>query len=85
MPSDDIEWIESACATGMEALGYPFTSSKPKLAGMTAPTKFEFLMDRLCWYRWNWRRWRRGWMRWKIVLRVRLRYLLSVGWLWKFR
>jgi len=83
MPKQDIEWIESACASGMEALGYSFAGSKPKLAGITAPTEFDLFTDRLRWYRWNWRRWRRGWMRWKIVLRVRLRYLLSLGWLQK--
>ena len=81
MTQRDIEWIESACAAGMTALGYPFTVPKPKPVAISAPSKIGFLLDRLRYYGWDWKRWRRGWMRWKIVLRVRLRYLLSLGWL----
>lgn len=81
MSQRDIEWIESVCAAGMEALGYDFIGAKPKAPPITPATKFEFVMDRLRYYQWYWGRWRRGWIRWKIVLRVRLRYLLSLGWL----
>lgn len=81
MSPQDIERIEAACATGMEAMGYEFTVAKPKLVRIAAPTKFNYLMDRLRFYRWNWGRWRRGWTRWKIVLRLRARYFLALGWL----
>jgi hypothetical protein len=81
MPRREIEQIEAACATGMEAMGYDFIGATPKARPITPPTKFEFAMDRLRYYRWDWGRWRRGWTRWKIVLRLRARYFLSLGWL----
>jgi hypothetical protein len=76
-----VQRIEALCAEGMEALAYPFTIPKPKPAPISPPSKLDFLLDRLRYYGWDWKRWRRGWMRWKIVLRVRLRYVLSLGWL----
>ena len=81
MPPREIERIEAACATWMEALGYDFIGPTPKARPITPPTTFEFVMDRLRYYRWDWGRWRRGWTRWKIVLRLRARYFLSLGWL----
>ena len=81
MPQQDIEWIESACATGMEVLGYSFTQPKAKLVETAPPTKLDFFMNRVRYYRSNWKRWRPGWMRWKIVLRVRARYFLTLLWI----
>ncbi len=73
LPPQEIQRIEALCAEGMEALGYPFTASKPKSVAMSAPSKIDFLLDRLRYYGWDRKRWRRGWMRWKIVLRLRTR------------
>jgi hypothetical protein len=81
LPRGDIERIEAACGIGMEAMGYEFSGAKPRLLPIKAPTKMEFIMDRLRFYRWDWGRWRRGWTRWRIVLRLRARYFLSLGWL----
>jgi hypothetical protein len=81
MPAHEIRWIEAACAAGMEALGYPFTASKPTPIAVTAPTKLEFVLNRLRFYWGNWPRVRRGLVRWKIVLRLRGRYLLPFRWL----
>jgi hypothetical protein len=78
MPRRDIETIEAACAAGMEAVGYEFSFTKPRATPIIPPTKADLLIDRLRFYRWNWGRWRRGWMRWKIVLRLRVRYFLSL-------
>lgn len=75
----EIGEIEALCAEGMEALGYPFTGSKPAPVAEPAPSKTDFILDRLRYYGTDWKRWRRGWMRWKIVLRVRLRYFLLPG------
>jgi hypothetical protein len=81
LPRRDIERIEAACGIGMEAMGYEFSGTKSTLLPIKPPTKFEFVMDRLRFYRWDWGRWQRGWTRWKIVLRLRARYFLSLGWL----
>jgi hypothetical protein len=81
LPRRDIERIEAACGIGMEAMGYEFSGVKPKVLPIRPPTKWEFAMDRLRFYRWDWGRWQRGWTRWKIVLRLRARYILSLGWL----
>lgn len=81
MPAHEISQIEAACGIGMEALGYPFSGAKPKSLPITAPTTLEFVIDRLRFYGWNRYRWRRGAIRWKIVLRLRLRYFLSLQWL----
>jgi hypothetical protein len=81
LPRGDIERIEAICGIGMEAMGYEFSGAKPKVLPIRPPTLFEFVMDRLRFYRWDWGRWQRGWTRWKIVLRLRARYILSLGWL----
>lgn len=78
MSRHEVQWVEAACAEGMEALAYPFTMPPPKPLPISAPTKLDFLLDRLRYYGRDWRRWRRGWMRWKIVLRLRIRYFLSL-------
>jgi hypothetical protein len=76
MPSHQVKWIEAACAAGMEAMGYPFSAEKPSPLQLSAPTKLTFVLDRLRYYGLSRQRWRRGWMRWKILLRVSARYLL---------
>ncbi len=77
LPRGDIEFIEAACVIGMEAMGYEFSGAKPKAATVKPLTKVEFAIDRLRFYGWNWERWRRGSIRWKIALRLRVRYFLS--------
>jgi hypothetical protein len=72
MAADDVRRIESLCADGMEALGYPFSAGGVARVSRV-PSKIEFIRDRLRYYGTDRTRWRRGWMRWKIVLRLRLR------------
>ena len=79
MSLSEIEQVEATCAEGMETLGYPFAHTKPKPVWLPPPTKLDFLLDRLRYYRWDRQRWRRGWMRWKIALRVRARYLFCLA------
>ena len=81
MPPREIGRIEAACAVGMEAMGYDFIGAAPNVLTIPLSTRFDFVMDRLRYYRWDWGRWRRGWTRWKIVLRLRARYFLSLAWL----
>ena len=81
MSTDEIKRVEAACGIGMEAMGYEFSGAKPKILPIKEPTKLEFMIDRLRFYGWNRYRWRRGWIRWKVVLRVRLKYFLSLQWL----
>ncbi len=81
LSQSEIKQVEAACGIGMEALGYEFAGAKPNLLPITAPTKLEFTLDRLRFYGWNRHRWRRGWIRWKVVLPLRLKYWLRLGWL----
>jgi hypothetical protein len=81
LPRRDIERVEAVCGIGMEAMGYKFSGAKPKVLPIKAPSRFEFVMDRLRYYGVDKHRWRRGWIRWKVVLRLRLQYFLSLGWL----
>lgn len=81
MSKSEITRVEAACGIGMEAMGYDFSGTKPKVLPIKAPTKLEFIIDRLRFYGWNRYRWRRGWIRWKVVLRLRLKHFLSLEWL----
>lgn len=72
-----VKRIEACCAEGMEALGYPFSAAVVKSVAMPPPSKVGFALDRLRYYGLDWKRWRRGWMRWKILLRLRLRGIFS--------
>jgi hypothetical protein len=81
MGESEIKRIEAACGIGMEALGYEFHGAKPNFLPIKAPTKLEFALDRLRFYGRNRHRWRRGWIRWKVVLRLRLKYYLTFEWL----
>jgi sulfotransferase family protein len=74
MAADDVRQIEAVCAQGMEALGYPFTTRRVTThVSMQPPSRIEFIRDRLRYYGTDRKRWRRGWMHWKIALRLRLR------------
>ena len=77
MPRHDLEWIESGCASGMEALGYEFALGKPRATRNERPGRVNFVLDRLRFYGLEPFRWRRGIMRWKMALRVRAMHLLS--------
>ena len=82
MSAGELDTIEAGCAHGMEVLGYPFTTSRParrQTALLNDRHVLGFLLDRLRYYRWNPQRWSRGLVRWKILLRVRARYLLLLG------
>jgi hypothetical protein len=77
MAARDIQWIEAVCRDGMEALGYPFVAKRPQCIRLSAPSRMEFVFDRLRYYGFDRKRWRRGWMRWKIALRLRARHVFS--------
>ncbi len=81
----DIAMIEAVCAVGMRKMSYEFVIDpgvRPFAAAKTTKSRegpFRFLFDRLRYYGFNRERWRRGWFRWRLALRVRGRYLLSLG------
>lgn len=81
MSSDEIEAIEAACAAGMEAMGYTFTTARRKEYAPAAERRgrIRLVADRLRYYGFNGERWRRGMFRWRVSLRVRARHLLSLG------
>jgi hypothetical protein len=81
MPAVEIQTIESICAEGMEALDYAFTSA-PKFRSAVSrrpPAILRRVRDRLRYYGFHAGRWRAGLVRWKMMLRVRLRYWLTLG------
>jgi len=73
MADDDVRRIEGLCADGMETLGYAFTTGTVTRLSTKPPSTIELIRDRLRYYGTDRKRWRRGWMHWKIVLRLRLR------------
>jgi len=82
LQDSDIRRIEAACAEGMEEMGYAFTSLDPKNLKIGVERKrglFNSLIDRLRYYRLSKERWERGWFRWKMMVRVRVRYLFNLG------
>lgn len=81
MSTDQIKRIETACAIGMEAMGYEFSGAKPRMVPVKAPSRLRFFVDRLRFYGLNRHRWSRGWIRWRLVVRLRLRYFFSFAWL----
>ena len=81
MPQKDVDLVETACAGGMETLGYAFAGRKPAPPPGQKLPRTHPLLERLRYYGTDWNRWRRGCMRWKIVAKLRIRYLLSLGWL----
>jgi hypothetical protein len=79
MSTLEIERIEAACRAGMEAMGYPFAAHREVVEGM-APARshlLKLLSDRLRYYRWK--PWRRPLVRWRVAIRVRARYWLTLG------
>lgn len=81
MPRRDIELVEAICAEGMAAMRYSFTTLRRAAAPVARkkPSFLRFMINRIRYYGFNRNRWRRGWARWKIVARVRTRYLLTLG------
>jgi hypothetical protein len=80
MPASELRVIEAVCGEGMEALGYEFVAGG-RGPGMVvaAPRqrRWRWVVDRLRYYGANRRRWHRGAARWKVMARVRLRWLLG--------
>ena len=79
MSAQDIRAIETACAAGMERMGYELASSHRPVRTAQAPTlrrrRFvRLVIDRLRYYGVNRERWRRGMFRWRISTRARLRH-----------
>lgn len=84
MSAEDVAAIEAGCAEGMRAMGYPFVGSPPPVekrpaAQVTQPSLPVLLVERLRYYGTNRERWRRGWLRWKMMARVRARYVATLG------
>ncbi len=79
LPARHVALIEEICAEGMEALGYERTT--PRRAPTPAPPepasgRLRFVVDQLRYYGFHRERWKRGWFRWRMSLRLRLRSLL---------
>ena len=85
MEPDDVREIEAGCAEGMRTLGYDFSGPVPPVrhavhtAAPAAPPFALLLLERLRYYGTNRERWRRGWLRWRMMARVRARYLTRLG------
>lgn len=82
MDAADLATIESVCAGGMEAMGYAFVAGGGAAGAPQAPRRqrrWRWVLDRLRYYGVDRRRWRRGAARWKVMLRVRLHWLVGGG------
>jgi hypothetical protein len=81
MPMGEIETIESICAEGMAAMDYAFATAPKSQSSVdrTPPTLPWRVVHHLRYYRFHPGRWKPGLARWKMVLRVRLRYWLTLG------
>lgn len=83
MAPEAIWEIEEACAAGMDAMGYERTF--PRQVGVSVPAPIpeggwvSHLVNRLRYYGFNRLRWTRGLARWRLMLRLRLRYLALLG------
>ena len=80
MSASEIARIESACAAGMEAMGYTAITQRRAVTieAPKRPDKLKAMIGRVRYYGFKRGRWRRGWFRWKMAIRVRARYLLSL-------
>ncbi len=76
LPPADIACIEAIC-DGMETWGYPSSRSQGTPRGLAPPRRRDQLANRIRFYLRDPRRIRRGWLRWRIVLRLRVRWLLG--------
>jgi hypothetical protein len=79
MPTRDLRVIEAICGEGMEVMGYERVVGGPagNAPGPAArPRRWRWVWDRLRYYGTNGERWRRGAARWKVMARVRVRWLL---------
>jgi hypothetical protein len=81
MSTRDIKRIEAQCASGMQALGYGFTEpvKAPERVVPKASDILNFFLDRRRYFLLRPWLWWQLWYRWKIMLRVRARYLLTLG------
>jgi hypothetical protein len=79
MPAAELRVIESICAEGMDAMGYGFEAGgrAAPAASAARPARWRWLLDRIRYYGVNRRRWQRGAARWKLMFRVRVRWLLG--------
>ncbi len=83
MPVEDIQNIERACAAGMDAYGYerlyfrePATAFKIRQESRRTKS-IAWYVERLSYYGFNPDRWRHGWIRWRLMARVRIRYFFG--------
>ncbi|MBI1722473.1 MAG: sulfotransferase [Gemmatimonadetes bacterium] len=82
MAAHDIWTIESICGEGMEAEGYAFVGARPPRARPQQRVRRPFvaeMLGRLRYYGMNGERWRRGFARWRLMLRVRARHVLGAA------
>jgi hypothetical protein len=76
----EIAEIEAICADGMDDLGYARSVTTTPRFPPPPPGRLAAALNRIRFYLRQPRRIRRGWTRWRIVLRVRARWLLSLAW-----
>ncbi|NOY17543.1 MAG: sulfotransferase [Gammaproteobacteria bacterium] len=77
MNNDEIQLIETLCQQGMELMGYTATQGRGKITIESTdarPSKLRLIFEKLRYYGLNPDRWRHGWVKWRIMLRTRLRY-----------
>lgn len=79
MPESELRVIEAVCGEGMEALGYAFVARRWTTPRLARHSRWRWIIDRLRYYGFTSRRWRRGLVGWKVMARARLRWVLNRG------
>ncbi|NOY17710.1 MAG: sulfotransferase [Gammaproteobacteria bacterium] len=77
MKPEDIQLIEALCQEGMELMGYTATQNKGQViieSAGTRPGRLRLILEKLRYYGLNLDRWKHGWVKWRVMLRTRLRY-----------
>lgn len=77
MRASELRVIEAVCGEGMEALAYEFVARRSTTPRVSRQSRWRWIIDRLRYYGFASRRWRRGVVGWKVMARVRMRRLFD--------
>lgn len=82
LTAEEIAMVESLCGDGIVEMGYTFEGKRSGGAvsipqGRAKQTFPRLVRERLLYYGFRRERWRRGMIRWRMMLRARLRYVFA--------
>lgn len=82
LSATEIHLVESVCGAGMERMGYEFDGPRSKSIISMSPVRSKqsfprLVRERARYYGFHRERWRRGMLRWRMMIGVRLRYIVA--------